>query len=77
MGRVIRAQRKGPKGPGSVFKSHTLHRKGPARFRSPLRHAIWFKRPKWLFIAAEGMYNGQFVCCGKKANLTVGNVLRR
>ncbi|KAH7844443.1 hypothetical protein Vadar_028021 [Vaccinium darrowii] len=74
MGRVIRAQRKGP---GSVFKSHTLHRKGPARFRSPLRHAFLFKRPKWLFIAAEGMYNGQFVGCGKKANLTVGNVLRR
>ncbi|KAE8735850.1 60S ribosomal protein L8 [Hibiscus syriacus] len=31
MGRVIRAQRKGP---GSVFKAHTHHRKGPARFRS-------------------------------------------
>ncbi|KAK4792558.1 hypothetical protein SAY86_022993 [Trapa natans] len=31
MGRVIRAQRKGA---GSVFKSHTHHRKGPARFRS-------------------------------------------
>ncbi|KAH7843504.1 hypothetical protein Vadar_017401 [Vaccinium darrowii] len=74
MGLVIRAQRKGP---GSVFKSHTLHHNGPARFCSLLRHAFWFKRPKWLFIAAEGMYNGQFVGCGKKANLTVGNVLRR
>ncbi|RWR84394.1 60S ribosomal protein L8-like protein [Cinnamomum micranthum f. kanehirae] len=31
MGRVIRAQRKGA---GSVFKSHTHRRKGPARFRS-------------------------------------------
>ncbi|GAU13209.1 hypothetical protein TSUD_234150 [Trifolium subterraneum] len=31
MGRVIRAQHKGA---GSVFKSHTHHRKGPARFRS-------------------------------------------
>ncbi|KAA8526914.1 hypothetical protein F0562_008857 [Nyssa sinensis] len=31
MGRVIRAQRKGA---GSVFKSHTHHRKGPARLRS-------------------------------------------
>ncbi|KAF3772960.1 60S ribosomal protein L8 [Nymphaea thermarum] len=31
MGRVIRAQRKGA---GSVFRSHTHHRKGPARFRS-------------------------------------------
>nr|KJB14703.1 hypothetical protein B456_002G138400 [Gossypium raimondii] len=31
MGRVIRAQRKGV---GSVFKAHTYHRKGLARFRS-------------------------------------------
>lgn len=31
MGRVIRAQRKGA---GTVFLSHTTHRKGPAKFRS-------------------------------------------
>jgi len=31
MGRVIRAQRKGP---GSVFKAHTKHRKGAAKLRS-------------------------------------------
>lgn len=31
MGRVIRSQRKGR---GSVFKSHTKHRKGPARLRA-------------------------------------------
>lgn len=30
MGRVIRAQRKGA---GTVFKAHTTHRKGPAKFR--------------------------------------------
>ena len=30
MGRVIRAQRKGP---GSVFKAHTKHRKGAAKLR--------------------------------------------
>ncbi|GFZ05566.1 ribosomal protein L2 family [Actinidia rufa] len=102
MGRVIRAQRKGA---GSVFKSHTHHRKGPARFRSldfgerngylkgvvteilhdpgrgaPLarvtfRHPFRFKHQKELFVAAEGMYTGQFIFCGKKANLTVGNVL--
>ena len=30
MGRVIRSQRKGR---GSVFVSHTTHRKGPARHR--------------------------------------------
>ncbi|KAL3676021.1 hypothetical protein R1sor_025969 [Riccia sorocarpa] len=102
MGRVIRAQRKGA---GSIFRSHTHRRKGPARFRSldyaerngyikgvvsdvihdsgrgaPLakvtfRHAFRFKHQKELFVAAEGMYSGQFVYCGKKAALTVGNVL--
>ena len=33
---------------------------------------------KWkiaTFIATEGMYTGQFVYCGKKANLSIGNVL--
>jgi len=30
---------------------------------------------KHLFVAAEGMYTGQFVYCGKKAQLNVGNVL--
>ncbi|RRT32652.1 hypothetical protein B296_00032136, partial [Ensete ventricosum] len=102
MGRVIRAQRKGA---GSVFRSHTHHRKGPARFRSldfgerngylkgvvteiihdpgrgaPLarvsfRHPFRYKLQKELFIAAEGMYTGQFVYCGRKATLMVGNVL--
>ncbi|KAM1123126.1 hypothetical protein ACFX13_004637 [Malus domestica] len=102
MGRVIRAQRKGA---GSVFKSHTHHRKGPARFRSldfgerngylkgvvteiihdpgrgaPLarvsfRHPFRYKKQNELFVAAEGIYTGQFIYCGKKANLVVGNVL--
>lgn len=31
MGRVIRSQRKGP---GSVFKAHTKHRKGAAKLRA-------------------------------------------
>ena len=31
MGRVIRSQRKGR---GSIFRSHTTHRKGPARHRT-------------------------------------------
>ncbi|RWW29490.1 hypothetical protein BHE74_00035003 [Ensete ventricosum] len=102
MGRVIRAQRKGA---GSVFRSHTHHRKGPARFRSldfgerngylkgvvteiihdpgrgaPLarvtfRHPFRYQLQKELFIAAEGIYTGQFVYCGRKASLMVGNVL--
>jgi large subunit ribosomal protein L8e len=39
-------------------------------FRNPLK----FKKVKCNFIAVEGMYTGQFVFCGKKANLSLGNV---
>lgn len=39
--------------------------------RDPYR----YKTKKELFIAAEGMYSGQFVYCGKKAQLTVGNIM--
>jgi len=102
MGRVIRAQRKGT---GTIFVSHTTHRKGPAKHRvydynerhgyikgivkdiihdpgrgAPLarvhfRHPYKYAVSKELFIAAEGMYSGQFIYCGKTATLTVGNVL--
>ncbi|GBL75544.1 60S ribosomal protein L8 [Araneus ventricosus] len=102
MGRVIRAQRKGA---GSVFKSHTKHRKGAPKLRAvdyaerhgyikgivkeiihdpgrgaPLAIVVFrdpyrYKQKKELFIAAEGMYTGQFIYCGKKAVLQVGNVL--
>merc|ERR1712008_552199 len=101
MGRVIRAQRKGA---GSIFVSHTKHRKGAPRLRpvdyaerngyikgvvkdiihdpgrgAPLaivhfRDPYKYKVRKELFIAAEGMYSGQFVYAGKKAQLTVGNI---
>jgi len=40
-------------------------------FRDPYR----FKQRKELFIAVEGMFTGQFIYCGKKAVLQVGNVL--
>lgn len=40
-------------------------------FRDPYR----YKLRKETFIAAEGMHTGQFVYCGKKATLKVGNVL--
>lgn len=40
-------------------------------FRDPYR----YKLKKELFLAAEGMHTGQFVYCGKKAALQVGNVL--
>ena len=39
--------------------------------RDPYR----YKTKKELFIAAEGMYTGQFVYAGKKAQLTVGNIM--
>jgi len=102
MGRVIRGQRKGK---GSVFLSHTTHRKGAAKHRSldfaerhgyikgivkeiihdpgrgaPLarvhfRNPYKYKTDRELFIAAEGMYSGQFVYCGAKASLAIGNTL--
>ncbi|KMZ68331.1 60S ribosomal protein L8 [Zostera marina] len=82
MGRVIRAQRKGA---GSIFRSHTHHRKGPARFRSLdfgerngyIKGVITdvIHDPGRGTPLARGMYTGQFVYCGKKANLMVGNVL--
>ncbi|XP_071839246.1 large ribosomal subunit protein uL2-like [Apostichopus japonicus] len=40
-------------------------------FRDPYR----YKKRKELMIAAEGMYSGQFIYCGKRATLTIGNVL--
>ena len=30
---------------------------------------------KELFVAVEGMYTGQFIYCGKRAHLTLGNVM--
>jgi len=39
------------------------------------QHTYKFKKVRQFFVAAEGMYTGQFVYCGKKAQLNVGNVL--
>ncbi|KAJ1915431.1 60S ribosomal protein L2 [Mycoemilia scoparia] len=41
------------------------------QFRDPYR----YKTRTETFIATEGLYTGQFVFCGKKATLTVGNTL--
>ncbi|GMY29009.1 60S ribosomal protein L8-3-like [Fagus crenata] len=38
------------------------------------RHPFRYKKQNELFVA-EGIYTGQFVYCGKKATLVVGNVL--
>jgi len=40
-------------------------------FRDPLKFGLQHE----MFIAAEGTYTGQFIYAGKKATLTVGNVL--
>jgi len=40
-------------------------------FRNPYK----YRKDTHTFIAAEGMYTGQYVYCGKRASLTVGNVL--
>eukprot|EP00294_Goniomonas_avonlea_P006962 CAMPEP_0114542828 /NCGR_PEP_ID=MMETSP0114-20121206/2035_1 /TAXON_ID=31324 /ORGANISM="Goniomonas sp, Strain m" /LENGTH=255 /DNA_ID=CAMNT_0001727135 /DNA_START=41 /DNA_END=808 /DNA_ORIENTATION=+ len=40
-------------------------------FRDPYKYRV----KKELFAAAEGMYSGQFLYCGKKAQLSIGNVL--
>ena len=39
------------------------------------RHLYKFKKITSNFIAVEGMYTGQFIYCGKKAKLMIGNVL--
>lgn len=39
------------------------------------RDAYKYKKNTAIFIATEGMYTGQFVYCGRKATLTIGNVL--
>jgi large subunit ribosomal protein L8e len=102
MGRVIRGQRKGK---GSVFRAHTMHRKGAAKLRAldfaerhgylkglvkeiihdpgrgaPLARVVFrdpyrFRLRHETIIAPEGLYTGQFVYCGKKATLSVGNTL--
>jgi len=39
------------------------------------RNPIHYRKDKEMFIAADGMYSGQFIFCGKKAELVIGNVL--
>ena len=39
------------------------------------KHQYKYKLQKELMVAAEGMYTGQFIYCGKNANLVIGNIL--
>ena len=43
--------------------------------RMSVIHSYHYQVDKELFLAAEGMYTGQSVYCGKKAEIAVGNVL--
>ncbi|VDK39779.1 unnamed protein product [Taenia asiatica] len=49
--------------------------RGAPLARVDFRDMYSYRHIKQLFIAAEGMYTGQFVYCGKKAALQIGNVL--
>merc|ERR1739844_495771 len=49
--------------------------RGAPLARVVFRDCYKFKQHSEFFIAVEGMYTGQFVYCGSKASLTIGNVL--
>lgn len=52
-----------------------MHSSGAPLARVVFRDPYRYKLRKETFIATEGMHTGSFVYCGKKAALTVGNVL--
>merc|ERR1711957_1071845 len=49
--------------------------RGAPLCRVVFRDQYRYKHNAEYFIAVEGMYSGQFVYCGRKAALTVGNIL--
>ena len=49
--------------------------RGAPLARIQFHNAYKYKMDNELMIAVEGMYTGMFVYCGKKATLTIGNVL--
>lgn len=49
--------------------------RGAPLARVEFKNAYKYKKDKELFIACEGMYTGQFIYAGKKAQLAVGNIL--
>jgi len=52
-----------------------IHSSGAPLARVVFRDPYRYKLRKETFVATEGMHTGAFVYCGKKAALTVGNVL--
>ena len=49
--------------------------RGAPLARVQFKHPNKYKNSTYTFVAAEGMYSGQFVYAGKKAQLAVGNIL--
>jgi large subunit ribosomal protein L8e len=49
--------------------------RGAPLARVVFRHPYKYKMVNTTFIAVEGVYTGQFIYCGKKAQLKIGNVL--
>ncbi|KAL0213381.1 hypothetical protein RCL1_007007 [Eukaryota sp. TZLM3-RCL] len=49
--------------------------RGAPLARVEFRHPLKYRKVHELFIAAEGMHTGQYIYCGSKAELAVGNVL--
>eukprot|EP00455_Lapot_gusevi_P005005 TRINITY_DN1210_c0_g2_i1.p1 TRINITY_DN1210_c0_g2~~TRINITY_DN1210_c0_g2_i1.p1 ORF type:complete len:256 (-),score=83.55 TRINITY_DN1210_c0_g2_i1:105-872(-) len=49
--------------------------RGAPLARVHFRHPYKYRHQKETFIAAEGLFTGQFIYCGKKAQLAVGNVM--
>jgi large subunit ribosomal protein L8e len=49
--------------------------RGAPLARVEFRHAFEYKKCHETFIAPEGTYTGQFIYCGKKAQLSIGNVV--
>jgi len=50
--------------------------RGAPLARVEFRNQHKFKKDHELFIAVEGMYTGQFIYAGKRATLSVGNILQ-
>jgi len=49
--------------------------RGAPLARVVFRHPYRYGKQEQNFVCAEGMYTGQFVYCGKKAQIKIGNVL--
>jgi large subunit ribosomal protein L8e len=49
--------------------------RGAPMARVAFRNVYKYKLDKEIMVAAEGMYTGQYIYCGKSAQLVVGNVL--